>query len=184
MDCPDFVELIAQKLDGTLPGDKASLLESHLSGCPRCRAEIILQKKIGQALEQQAHSGLSENFTEILKEKVRAEARAERRLIRWPYLVPAFSLIILTVVLFVLRAELLQVFSFMIEPLAEAISETAARISDAMADSLARTGNSLSERASSLEELFPPVAVSLIVAFLVIVSTATGLQKVFAFLRE
>lgn len=38
--CASGVELLADYLDGALPADVSAIIETHVAGCPRCRAFI------------------------------------------------------------------------------------------------------------------------------------------------
>lgn len=180
MHCSDFVKRIAHRLDGSLPEHEVSLLEKHLSECGRCRAELLLQKKIQEALEEEVHSGLSINFTQRVTERALEVAQAKTRFRRWPYLIPAFALTAVTGVLFFLGTDLSQMFFSAIQPLAGA----PAWVGNAMADALAGTGDLLAERASLLSRLPQPAVNSLLLTLLATLPAILGLYKVFAFLRE
>jgi len=185
--CSDYVELIIKKLGGSLPENKAALLERHLSECARCRAELLLQSKIQKALQMEAHSGLSADFTKHVTERVLGVAQAEKRLLRlrrWPYLVPAVALTAVTAAVFFSGTDLLQVLSSAIEPLTGAASGAAAGIGNAVADGLARAGELINERASSLPRIPQPLVNSLLFTLLTTVPAILGLYKVFAFLRD
>ena len=109
MHCSDFAEWIAQKLEGTLPEGQARRLDEHLSECTRCRAELLLQRKIRDALSEETHSGLSADFTQLVSGKVLEIAGRERRTGRWVDLVPAFTLGAAAIALILVGADLVRV---------------------------------------------------------------------------
>jgi anti-sigma factor RsiW len=184
MDCSDFVELIAQKLDGLLPQSKISLLEEHLSECRRCRAELLLQKKLQDVLTENVDSGLPADFTQRVTESVLEGAQAVRRFRRWPYLVPAAALAVVTFLFWLTGADLFDSLSSVTQPLTETVSGGIAQAESAVNEALTRAGSELNERASLLPQLPQPMLNSLLVSLVAVLSTIMGLYKVFAFLRD
>jgi len=64
MRCREAMDRIGRGLDGSLPPDHARELERHLSGCPRCRAERLLQARMLEALRTPPPERLPADFTE------------------------------------------------------------------------------------------------------------------------
>ncbi len=184
MKCSEFAELIAQKLDGSLCESEVPLLDRHLADCSRCRAELALQKRILDALSEEVHSGLSVDFTQGVTERLLGGAQTIRRFRRWPYLVPAAALAVVTFLFWLAGEDLVQPLSSVARPLVDAVSGLMVQAYSAANEVLAGIAIELNERASLLQELPQPAFNTLLVSLVALLSTVTGLYKVFAFLRN
>jgi anti-sigma factor RsiW len=101
MNCQDYIELIARKLEGSLSAGEVSGLASHLATCARCRAEAVLQTGIAGALVWQGEPELAADFAERVSRRALALPRAEKPARRWDYLMPiaaTASLLVLVVI--------------------------------------------------------------------------------------
>ena len=91
MSCEKWVEHISFMLNGSLRDGETAELGEHLSRCPSCRAELALQKEIGEVLSAEVHSGLRADFTEMVSAKalrIDAKIKSPRP---WPVLVPPLA---------------------------------------------------------------------------------------------
>ncbi|MBN1826143.1 MAG: hypothetical protein JW958_07750 [Candidatus Eisenbacteria bacterium] len=62
--CALSIDRIARMLGGFLPETERTELENHLRDCSRCRAELALQRAIGDALAEKPAAVLPADFTE------------------------------------------------------------------------------------------------------------------------
>jgi hypothetical protein len=106
MSCERYVEWIAARLAGSLAEDRAKELEKHMAECSRCRAELLLQKRIQTSLVKAESSGLTAGFTERIVDEVRRRERRERRLTGFTNLLPAAALAAGVVLAFVFRFQI------------------------------------------------------------------------------
>ena len=120
MRCSDAVEWIADKLDGTLPGDRLRELDEHLARCPRCRAELRLQEQIHSALARPVPSVLPADFARLVTERARERTRSGAVRFRWPVVVFSSLLGLGFVSLFLLRSALARVLESAFGPAAAA----------------------------------------------------------------
>jgi anti-sigma factor RsiW len=69
--CASGVELITEYLEGALPPDVRSRLESHVAGCERCTAFVRSFRETPRILRQATAAavptGLAESLTEFLR---------------------------------------------------------------------------------------------------------------------
>lgn len=130
MECAEYIEWIARRLEGTLTERETRKLDGHLSECSRCRAEAVLQARILETLKKETPSGLSADFTVRVSERVRAVPRAGRFDLRWPALVPSFAAVVAAVLLFVFRNDVAAVGEPVTEALAVAIGTPLAWFGD------------------------------------------------------
>ena len=68
MECPECMDLLADYVDGSLPGHQAELLEWHLEGCAPCVAFVKTYKGTVDAARRLRETTLPP----ALKEKLRA----------------------------------------------------------------------------------------------------------------
>jgi anti-sigma factor RsiW len=132
MRCSDYIGWIALKLEGTLSPDREHELEGHLAACPRCRAELLLQKKIGESLIEEAPSRLSPDFTQRVSSRALATVRLERRLRTVRRLVPALVYSVGVVFLLIFRAQIAQLMAAMSAEVAEATNQAGTRLASVL----------------------------------------------------
>jgi hypothetical protein len=58
MTCAEVASLLDEYIDGTLPPETAGLVEAHLSGCDRCRAEVAALRALVAEARTLPHSVL------------------------------------------------------------------------------------------------------------------------------
>jgi anti-sigma factor RsiW len=184
MNCSDYVEWIAQKLDGTLPEQQRRELEDHSSHCDRCRAELLLQSKIHQALAQEPGPGLSPDFAERVTRRVLARAKAYRRARWFRTLAPVFAFAGGVVLLYLVRADLARALPPMMDVLADAISAPIAWLGDLVLGFLGRISNLSGQRIPVLEQMSGPLMTTLTVTVIGTVPAIWAFYRIFAFLKE
>lgn len=106
MNCAGYIELIARKLEASLSAAEARALESHLAACPRCRAEIALQRRMLKVLATPEGSGLAPGFAEAVTRRALAARRLESRPSRWAYLIPVASSAVVLLLAIFYRAQI------------------------------------------------------------------------------
>jgi anti-sigma factor RsiW len=109
MNCSDFVTWIARKVEGSLTPEQLTELDSHLSVCSQCRAELILQKKIAASLKQEPLATLPADFAERVSSLAFHTAKQDERSYRVRFLAPLVAATLIAVVTFLLRGEIAQV---------------------------------------------------------------------------
>lgn len=184
MNCPDCVERIAQKLDGTLPVHLEAELEEHVSRCSRCRAEWVLQEKIRDALSQEIPSELSPSFTQRVCRRAFEASTAQRRLEKLGDLVPLVPILAGAVLAFWFRNDLAQIVPPLAETLQTALAAPLAATSHAVAEFLAGAANLPSEHIPMLERISRPLMTTLTATLVGLVPALWALSRVLAFLRE
>ncbi|MFH1681035.1 MAG: zf-HC2 domain-containing protein [Candidatus Eisenbacteria bacterium] len=108
MRCRDAMERIGRKREGSLPATLARELERHLSACPRCRAESLLQARMDEALRAPPPDRLRGDFTDRVVRRTFAHEPARERSSRWRDLAPVLALAAAAIWLFVLVPDLLR----------------------------------------------------------------------------
>jgi anti-sigma factor RsiW len=189
--CIENVELIMKHVDGLLPPALVTELEAHLAGCPACRAELLLQKRIRDALSEELHPRLSIDFTRHVTEKVRSTQEAEvlrRRGLAWTSLVPAVTLAVLTLLMFIWREEARAILPRVLGPTWSALSAAAGWVGQGLSKALAGTGGAPVQhlsglRVSGLEAASGPILIGLLV-LLSVLPVVWCFQRVADFLRE
>jgi len=184
MDCSRFAEWIAKRLEGTLPEGDARTLEDHLSVCGRCRAELMLQRKIHDALGEETHSGLSAEFTGRVSDKVAKIAEAERDAKKWVSLVPALALAAAAIALFLAGADLLRVLPSPSETLNSAVFKPIGWFLESVASALAGAFGFSGESNGAPAWLSGAFARTLFIALVGSLPGIWGLHKIFVFMRE
>jgi anti-sigma factor RsiW len=138
MRCSDCVALIARKLDGTLTGRETKRLETHLAECGRCRAELVLQKKLVHALKKEISDGVSGDFTRRVTERTADLAGARRR--QWfnlRNLLPAIPAVAAAILLVVFGKDLGALVAPGVEAVADVTGGPLAAFGDRVAQTLA-----------------------------------------------
>jgi anti-sigma factor RsiW len=142
MKCSDYIGWISRKLDGSLPEDQLTELDRHLAICGRCRAELVLQRRVVESLGEEPPSGLPPDFTHRVLERVSRTSRREGRAWRWPALVPAFVSAACAVLVLVFRTGL-----------AEVVAPPMERFSAGVSNPIESAGRSISAVFASLPDL-------------------------------
>ncbi|MFH0778259.1 MAG: zf-HC2 domain-containing protein [Candidatus Eisenbacteria bacterium] len=183
MKCLEAVELIAHKLEGSLPETRSLELEEHLSVCSRCRAELVLQKKILEALAEEVPSGLPADFTARVSRKALEAARAER-LNRTRLLVPALAVTVLCVVGFLAVLDVSSKLVRFVGPVGGALS----RPMGALGEALSRFFSPVAELSTSVSQVLgadsEPVARALLVSAVAMLALAWGCRQMLVFLKD
>ena len=142
MKCSDCVVLIARKLDGTLTGSEAEQLDAHLSRCDRCRAELVLQKKLLHALKQELPQSLPAGFTHrVTARAIRLEGKERRRRFRLADLLPAVPALAGAVLLVFFWRDLAGIIAPAMEGLANVTEGPLAAFGKGIAEALAASSS-------------------------------------------
>jgi len=173
MNCLSYIELIAAKLDGALSGPELRELDRHLAGCPRCRAELLLQKKIAGALAEDAPSPLPADFTRRVSKQVMASNRRRRLLSAVPVLIPALPLVTGILLTLVFRNAIAR----MLPPALESLTMR-------VAAPLASLGASLAESIQTGHVAYRSMTLTVASASLGLVAVLWAFRRVRAFLAE
>ncbi len=137
MKCSDYVVLIAGKLDGTLTDHEKEQLETHLSQCARCRAELVLQKKLVHALKLDTPGTVSADFTRrVTGQAARLAGEERRRRFRLTGLLPAIPVAACVVLLVVFGRDLAGIMAPAMEVVADATGGPLAAFGDRIAEAL------------------------------------------------
>ena len=184
MTCLDYTEWIAQMLDGSLPERRVKELETHLAGCRRCRAELLLQKRIHEALARELPSGLSADFARRVTEKAESDRAALRRAQRWADRVPALALAAGAILLVIFRTDLARVLPALTEPVTRGLAAPVAWVGDAVMGFLAHVADLPMEQVSALEVLSRPLVMTVVATLLGGIPVIWAFTRIFALLRE
>ena len=93
MNCVDYLELIARDLEGALSASESRELHSHLSHCSRCRAELLLQRTLTEALRDAPPAELSLDFTARVVREALATTPEKPPLPIWPIAIATLSVL-------------------------------------------------------------------------------------------
>ena len=184
MRCVLYTQWISRMLDRSLPENELRELEEHLSCCSRCRAELLLQKKIRDALAGPLPPGLSADFTEQVTRKAAALAPRVRRPRRWPALVPAVALSAAAVALLSLSPVLARLVPWPAESLVGSLLAPVARVWHALFSLLPGPADLGLDRIPALPRSGDPLVATVVALLLAGVSVVWAFRYVFAFLRE
>jgi anti-sigma factor RsiW len=91
MKCLDYVEWIASELEGALSHERSRKLHTHLSQCSRCRSELLLQRRLAEALYEEPADELSPEFTARLMQRALSAAPVKTLIPIWPIVVAALA---------------------------------------------------------------------------------------------
>jgi anti-sigma factor RsiW len=184
MNCFDYAAWIAQKLDGSLSGDRLKKLEEHMAKCGRCRAELILQQRIHDSLKQEMPSGLSADFTQRVSKQALAIAGRQRRVLRLPDLVPVFALAAGAILLVVYSADLARVLPPLMQSFAGAVETSAISLREAILALVARLPELPSGQITSMGRFFTPMMTLLTASAAACIAVFWSFSRVRAFLRS
>ncbi len=184
MNCSGYTEWIARKMDGLLPEESARALAAHLSLCPRCRAELLLQTRIHEALSRELPAGLSHDFALEVTRKALRDSKAERRARLWANLVPALAFAGGAVLLLTFRADLARLLPALVKALTGGLAAPVAWIGNAVLGFLAHLTDFPAEQMAVLEIVSRPLVVTVTATLLGIVPTFWAFYRIFAFLRD
>ncbi len=160
--CSEYVELIMQHMDGLLTPARSAELEAHLSDCEVCRAELLLQTRIHDALTEEIHPRLSLDFTNLVTQKTLGTSRPVRRRSTWLTLVPAFGLMTVTLLLFIRQNDFRDAFVRAFGPTGNALASAAGGVGQFFSQALPRTGGAPNLDLSVLSGMAEPLMVSLL----------------------
>jgi anti-sigma factor RsiW len=177
------VELILMHLDGLLPPARVVELETHLADCSVCRAELLLQKRIRDALSEEIYPRLSIDFTKQVTQKTLEIGKLEKHRSAWLSLVPAFALFAVTLLLFVLRGDLRTMLPRVLGPTGSVLSVAVSRVGQALTQVFAGTGGIPDQYLSGLAGAAGPLLLGLLL-LLSALPVVWCFQKVGEFLRE
>jgi anti-sigma factor RsiW len=91
MKCVDYVTWIAGKLDGSLSTEQSRELRAHPSRCARCRAELLLQRRLAESLAESPPGELSPDFTARVIREATATVRERVPVPVWPIAMAALA---------------------------------------------------------------------------------------------
>ena len=138
MRCSDCVILIAGKLDGTLTDHEKEQLETHLSQCARCRAELVLQKKLVHALKLDTPGTVSSDFTRrVTGQAARLSGEERRRRFRLADLLPVIPVAVGAALLVIFGKDLAAIVAPAMEVVADATGGPLAAFGNRFAEALA-----------------------------------------------
>jgi hypothetical protein len=161
-DCARYASWMLDITEGTLSGDKKSELEQHLTGCARCRAELLLQKRITGALVEEVRPRLSIDFTQRVSRRALEIAELEGRAPLWPRLATALTLAVSACALVFIGAELSRKSSGVLWPFADTFSTAIARVGDVLSGILLDVVRLPGRYLTGLEGLSDPLSLGLI----------------------
>jgi anti-sigma factor RsiW len=163
MKCSDYVKSIGQKLDGSLGEDRLVEIDRHLAACSRCRAELLLQKRIVESLMKEPLSGLSPDFTHRVSERVRRMSLSARYSWRWPALVPAFASAAAAALVFVFRTGIAAVIAAPMERVGAGVAGPVASLGQSISGVFAAAPG-LASGNITIAESISPVPVTMLAA--------------------
>jgi anti-sigma factor RsiW len=178
--CGKYVELIMRHLDGLLPPQQSAELKTHLAGCAVCRAELLLQTRMRDALTEEIHPRLSIDFTSLVTRRAQETARPARRRSLWLGLVPAFGLMTVTVLLFTLQNGFRDALVRALGPSGGALASAAGRVGRVFSQTLPHAGGAPGLDFSGVAE---PLMISLLL-LLCVLPVVWCFRSVGEFLRQ
>ncbi len=184
MKCPEYIEWIAAKVDGTIPFERLERLNAHLKGCDACRLELMLQEEIHESLKREMPSGLSADFTQRVSREALALAGKEKKRWRLHDLVPVFAVAAAGVLLVVFRTEVGQLLSPATQMLGGALASGGSAAAESAADLLARVPDVPPEQTARLERVFTPMVTAMTAGAIAVGTVFWSLTRVRAYLRD
>jgi len=184
MNCPDYIEWITRKVEGTLPHGDLVKLDKHLKECETCRLELLLQTEIHESLKREMHSGLSADFTRRVSREALALAGKEKRRWRPADLVPVFSVAAAGVLLVIFRSEVGQFLSPATEMLGNALAAGGSAVESSAADMLAGAPGMPEGASAYLRKLFTPSVTAMAAGVFALGTVFWSLSRVRAYLRD
>ncbi len=160
--CHEFVELIMQHLDALLSPELTAQLETHLAGCAVCRAELLLQERIRDALTEEVHPRLSVDFTNVVTRKALEAARPLHRRSPWLSLVPSFGLLAVTLLLFALQNDFRTMLHAALGSTLGALAAAAGGVGQVFSRLLPATGGTPGPNLANLGVIAEPAMVALL----------------------
>ena len=162
------MELIMRHLDGLLPPVQAAELETHLAGCAVCRAELLLQKRIRDALTEEIHPRLSVDFTRLVTQRTMETATPGRRRPVWLGLAPAFGLLAVTSLLFALPNGFRTMLARALWSTGSVLSSAASGVGQVFSGMLPHTGGTPGLSLSGLSGMTGPLMLTLLLLLCVL----------------
>ncbi len=184
MKCPDYIEWIAQKVNGTLPFDRLEKLDGHLKSCELCRTELLLQKEIHESLKREMPSGLSADFTRRVSREALSLAGMEKKRWRLPDLVPVFALAAASVLLIVFRSEVGPFLSPAMQALGDTLAAGGAAVEESALGLFARVPAVPEGPSAYLEKVFTPAVTTMTAGAVALGTVFWSLSRVRAYLRD
>jgi anti-sigma factor RsiW len=184
MNCSDYVSWIERKIDGSLSPDQLEELERHLSVCPGCRAELLLQQKIGESLKSEMPRDLAPDFTERISHLVLVRAEQEKRIQRVRTLIPVCALALATVAIFLLRADIARLLPGAVQASTDAIASPLAWAGQRFINVLAKLPTVDAGDMAGLDLVMRMMSNIIVITAIPCIAVLLALRKVRAFLKE
>lgn len=184
MDCADWARLIARRLDGTLPTHQAEALDGHLFVCTRCRAELLLQRRILEALSEEPAPTLSPDFTRRVCEIAQGTAEREKRVAAWLDLIPGLAIVITAAVLLIAGGGVLRVLTAEIGTAARHMTAPAAWLAGAVGSVFGSISNVLHVRIPGAQLLPASLSNAVLATVLAGLTALWGFYETYGFLRD
>lgn len=184
MNCSDYVGWIERKLDGSLPPDRLERLEQHLSACAGCRAELLLQQRIGESLKSEMPKDLAPDFTERISHIVLARAEQEKRIQRVRTLVPVCILAVATLAIFLLRADIARLLPGAVQVSTDAIASPLAWVGQRFINLLGRLPTVGAGDIAGLDLVRRMMANTIVLTAIPCIAVLLVFRKVLAFIKE
>ena len=183
MNCSDYVVWISKKLEGSLSGDRLKELRRHLAGCSRCRAELVLQKRIHDSLLKEMPSGLSPDFAQQVSRQALAIAGRKHRILRLPDLVPVFAVAAGAILLLVLSSDLARALAPLMQSLGGMVETSSVALGETVLALLAKLPEVPADRANLVGRLFTPMMTLVMAGGVACIAVFWSFSRVRCFLR-
>jgi anti-sigma factor RsiW len=184
MNCSDYVSWIERKIDGSLPPDRLEQIEQHLLACAGCRAELLLQQKIGESLKSEMPKDLAPDFTERISHLVLARAEQEKRTQSARTLVPICALAAAAVAIFLLRADIARLLPGAVQASTNAIASPLAWAGQKFLDLLAKLPTVGAGDLAGLDLVRRMMSNIIVMTAIPCIAVLLAFRKVLAFLKD
>jgi anti-sigma factor RsiW len=184
MKCSDCVVLIGSKLDGTLSPDLERDLDAHLSSCSRCRAELVLQAKIGRCLAEMPPSSLAPGFAQRVSRLAVATERYEGRTRLLRRLVPAVAYAAGVALLIIFRTDIARVLPEASTSLAGVIDVSMVRLGSVLSGVMPAPARIHAEQIPFMATLANVLGSNLVAAGMACAAVLWASRRAIAFLRD
>jgi anti-sigma factor RsiW len=185
MKCREYAIWITRRLDGMLNDRESRELDAHLATCSRCRAEVLLQKRILESLKREMPRDLPDDFTQrVTRQAAALRSDLRGRKLRVRDLVPAFAATAGLVLFLIFSKDIAALITPAMETFGRALGVPLTSFGETVLGFLERIPASAPQSPPYLEAVVRALANTYVGLLVACATVLWALSRALAFIRE